>query len=145
MLCEEQEVNLIENSPNLFIGDGSVNDGYLMDDDVPLRKRTTNKLSPETCAYQSKTSLLVYVEDRGTKYGFKSSLHIPNMSIANTRFHKPTITNTTLLNKMYARQPQDTRLKNTTRVLTPITSKQKDASTVMGTIIRLSYANVTNL
>ena len=45
MLCTEKEVEFVDNSPSFFLRDGSVNDGYLIQDGVHLTRRATNKLA----------------------------------------------------------------------------------------------------
>ena len=44
VLCRDHAVDLVNNDPSFYLQDGNVNDGYLLQDGVPLSRAATNKL-----------------------------------------------------------------------------------------------------
>lgn len=45
VVCAEENVSFIDNTPSFFLGDGNVNDGYLTDDGIHLTQKATDKLA----------------------------------------------------------------------------------------------------
>ena len=67
MLCTEKEAEFVDNSPSSFLRDGSVNDGYIIQDGIHLPRRATNKLASNMkLRIFVRTLYLEYVEQHKT-------------------------------------------------------------------------------